>query len=249
MQVFRYITFIWEDYEKEQEKLHAGISKTKGFRYPPVLPVVFYDGVDNWTAATSLHERVLFSDVLGEYIPNYRCILVQLHSYSNMELMERKDELSLLMMIDKLRNMADYERFSEEINETFLREATEGSPEYLLDMIVQIIGVFLSKLNVPKEESDMFTEQIKERKMGELFKHFEGWDVQAIRKEAREEARREARREVREEARKEAREERIHKFLKAIKNCGVIRENAMIQLVNEYQLSAEDAEEKMKLYW
>ena len=29
MQVFRYMVFIWEDYEKEMEKQHKGISKTK----------------------------------------------------------------------------------------------------------------------------------------------------------------------------------------------------------------------------
>jgi hypothetical protein len=249
MQMFRYITFIWEDYEKEQERMHAGISKTKGFRYPPVLPVVFYDGTDNWTAATSLHERVLLSDILGKYIPDYNCILVQLKDYSNMELMEKKDEISILMMIDRLKNMADYERLSEEMDETFLKEATENSPEYLLDLMVRIIGVFLSKLNVPQEEADMFTEQIKERKMGELFKHFEGWDVQAIRKEAREEARKEARKEVREEARKEAREEAIRTFLNAVKSCGIARENAMVQLAKGYRLSIDEAEEKMELYW
>ncbi len=253
MQMFRYITFIWEDYEKEQERMHAGISKTKGFRYPPVLPVVFYDGTDNWTAATSLHERVLLSDILGKYIPDYNCILVQLKDYSNMELMEKKDEISILMMIDRLKNMADYERLSEEMDETFLKEATENSPEYLLDLMVRIIGVFLSKLNVPQEEADMFTEQIKERKMGELFKHFEGWDVQAIRKEAREEARKEARKEVREEvreeARKEVREEAIRTFLNAVKSCGIARENAMVQLAKGYRLSIDEAEEKMELYW
>lgn len=241
MQMFRYITFIWEDYEKEQERMHAGISKTKGFRYPPVLPVVFYDGADNWTVATSLHERVLLSDILGKYIPDYNCILVQLKDYSNMELMEKKDEISILMMIDRLKNMADYERLSEEMDETFLKEATENSPEYLLDLMVRIIGVFLSKLNVPQEEADMFTEQIKERKMGELFKHFEGWDVQAIRKEAREEARKEARKEVREEA--------IRTFLNAVKSCGIARENAMVQLAKGYRLSIDEAEEKMELYW
>jgi hypothetical protein len=31
MQVFRYMVFIWEDYEKEMEKEHKGISKTKNF--------------------------------------------------------------------------------------------------------------------------------------------------------------------------------------------------------------------------
>ena len=77
MQIFRYMAFIWEDYEKEMEKKQSGISKTKGFNYPPVLPIVFYDGPDNWTAATKLHDRILFSDILGEYIPDYQCALMQ----------------------------------------------------------------------------------------------------------------------------------------------------------------------------
>ena len=42
MQILRYMVFIWEDYEREMEKKHEGISKTKGFRYPPILPIIFY---------------------------------------------------------------------------------------------------------------------------------------------------------------------------------------------------------------
>ena len=38
MQLLRYMVYIWEDYEKEMEKQKKGISKTKGFRYPPILP-------------------------------------------------------------------------------------------------------------------------------------------------------------------------------------------------------------------
>ena len=129
------------------------------------------------------------------------------------------------MMIDKLRNKADYEELIKGVDETFLREVTGKSPEYLLKLMVQIIGIFLSRLNVPQDEVDTFTEQVKERKMGELFKHFEGWDVQAIREEA------------------------IHKFLNALKNCNISKENARIQLEKEYQLGSGEAEEKMKLYW
>lgn len=253
MQVFRYITFIWEDYEKEQEKLHSGISRTKGFLYPPVLPVLFYDGVDNWTAATSLHERVLFSDILGKYIPDYQCILIQLNKYSNAELMEKKDELSILMMIDKLKNIADYKELNREVSDTFLKEVTRESPEYLLKLIVQIIGMFLSKLNVPQDEVDIFTDQVKEQKMGELFKHFEGWDVQAIRKEAREEARKEVREEIRGEVRKEikeeVREESIQKFVKVIKELSGIQDVARQKLMEEYELDRESASEKVGLYW
>ena len=86
MQIFRYMVFIWEDYEKEQNRKHQDISKTKDFKYPPILPVVYYEGTGSWTAATRLHDRVYLSDVLGEYIPDYRCIMVQLNEYTNQNL-------------------------------------------------------------------------------------------------------------------------------------------------------------------
>lgn len=50
-------------------------------------------------------------------------------------------------------------------------------------------GGLLRHLNVPEEEAAAFTGQVKERKMGELFEHFKGYDIQATRKEARAEGR------------------------------------------------------------
>ena len=78
------MTFIWEDFEKQSEKKRKGISKTKGFKYPPILPIVYYEGTGDWTAATNLHERVFLSDMLGEYMPDYRCIIMQLNKYTNL---------------------------------------------------------------------------------------------------------------------------------------------------------------------
>ena len=51
--VLRYMVLILTDYAAEQEKQCKGITGTKTFRYPPVLPVVFYDGPGNWTAETN----------------------------------------------------------------------------------------------------------------------------------------------------------------------------------------------------
>lgn len=247
MQIFRYIAFIWEDYEKEMEKAKPGISSTKGFRYPPVLPVIFYDGPDNWTAAESLHERVMFSDILGKYIPDYHCIVVQLKDYSNAELMEKRNELSLLMLMDKLGYPADYENLSGAMTEDFLKEVTKDSPEYLLKLMSQIIDIFLSKLNVPREEVDTFTDRIKERKMGELFKHFEGWDVQALRREIAE-AKAETER-VAENVTVREREMGIHKLLNVMKKYQIIPEDAVKQLMEEYLLSEEEANKKIAQYW
>ena len=140
MQVFRYMVFIWEDYEKEMEKRQSGISKTKDFRYPPILPIVFYDGIENWTAAVRLHERVLFSDVLGEYIPDYRCILMQLKEYSNAELMKREDVLSVIMMLTNLHRTSDFVRIEREVSPQYLQKVMKDTPEYLLSIVAQIPG-------------------------------------------------------------------------------------------------------------
>ncbi len=64
MQLLRYMVYIWEDYEKEQNKLHEGISKTKGFKYPPILPIVYYEWTDEWTSAVDFRDRIFLNDVL-----------------------------------------------------------------------------------------------------------------------------------------------------------------------------------------
>ncbi len=185
MQILRYMVFIWEDYEKEQERKQEGVSRTKGFRYPPVLPIVYYEGTNPWTAAVKLHERVYLSEVLGEYIPDYRCLMVQLNRYSNQMLMEKEDELSVVMMLNRLRETKDFAVLREEVPPEYLKKVTAQTPEYLLGIIGQVVEILLGRLNVPGEEARRFADQVKERKVGELFANFKGYDVQATRREAR----------------------------------------------------------------
>lgn len=96
--------------------------------------------------------------------------------------------------------------------------------------------------------------------MGELFKHFEGWDVQALRQEiadAKKEAEKakEETEKIKEEAEKvkeEIKREQeigIQKFLRGIKKFHATNKEAAMLLMEEYQLSAEEAEEKVSLYW
>ena len=91
MQILRYMVFIWEDYEKRENGKTKGISKTKQFKYPPILPIIYYDGIANWTAALHLKERIFFSEIFGKYVPDFECMLIPLHKYSNQEIMEGKE--------------------------------------------------------------------------------------------------------------------------------------------------------------
>ena len=80
---------------------------------PPVFPIVFYDGNRNWTAARNFQERTTLSDLLKSYIPDFEYIVVPLSRYSDQKLIEKQDELSLIMLIDKLRNAADFHQLTE----------------------------------------------------------------------------------------------------------------------------------------
>lgn len=248
MQVFRYMAFIWEDYEKDMEKQHEGITKLKGFRYPPIIPIVFYDGDENWTAATRLRDRVSLSDVFKEFIPDYRCLLMQLKDYSSADLMEKNNELSVLFQLDRINNAEDFEEMKKTVSDKYLEAVTETTPEYLLVIMAQIIGTQLENINVPHEEAEKFKEQIKERTMGEMFRYFKGWDVQALRKEA-DEREQKAWDKAYEKAHEEAYEEGIGKLIKAIKSVGSSRITAMQQLMEQYGLDEAEADEKIALYW
>ncbi len=182
--ILRYIVMLLNKYAKDQEKLHPGITKTKGFRYPPILPVVFYDGTDNWTAVRDFKDRVFLSDVLDEYIPSFQYLVVPLQKYTDQELIEKGDELSLIMPVDKLRNASDFKKFKD-IPEEYLEHISRNSPESVLKLISSIIAVLLYKLNVPTDEVTEFTDRIERREFTMLLDNFEGYDVQATRKESK----------------------------------------------------------------
>ena len=193
MQILRYMAYIWEDYEKEMERRQPGISKTKNFKYPPILPIIYYEGLNQWTAATRLHDRIFFSDIFKEFIPDYTCKLVELQNISNEELMKHEDELSLVMMISKLQNIADFSKLGEGVPAEYIKDVESRTPVYLADIIAKIVEVLLRNINVPNDEVIEYTQQIKERRMGMLFENLKGYDVQATRKEAQIEGRAEGR--------------------------------------------------------
>ncbi len=184
--LLRYIVLVLTDYEREQEKLQKGITKTKDFKYPPILPIVYYEGTERWTAVRSFHERTALSDVLGRYIPDFEYLVVPIVNYSDQEIIEKEDELSLIMLVNKLKSTADFEKLKN-IPPEYFEKLSEKTPEYLLKLIGKIISVFLARLNIPRKEIGEFTDRIERREFDMLFDSFEAYDVQETRRVSREE--------------------------------------------------------------
>lgn len=107
MQIFRYMIYIWGAYEKETERLHPGISKRADFKYPPILPIVYYEGSAAWTVPVNFKNRIVEGEKFGSYVPDFCYYLVPLQDYSNEELIAKKDEISLVMLVNKMQTKED----------------------------------------------------------------------------------------------------------------------------------------------
>ena len=190
--ILRYIVFIWTDYAAQQEKLHKGTTKSKDFLYPPILPIVYYEGSSTWSAPLNFKNRVFLSDVFGDYIPSFNYLVVPLNKYSKQDLIEKNDELSLIFLINQLQSSSEFHALKD-IPKKYTEHLTEDTPDYLLKIIGKVIAVLLHKLNVPDEEIYEVTDQITRRKFSMMFDNFQAYDVQETRRVSREEGRLEGR--------------------------------------------------------
>ena len=182
MQLLRYMVYIWEDYEKEMERQKRGISKTKGFKYPPILPIVYYEGTGKWTVARNLQDRILFEKAFEPFTPTFFYKLIELNSYSIDQLVEKNDELSLVMLINRLQNSTEFRELN--LPKDYMKNLSEHYTDELLNIIDKVSATMLRHLKLPEDEVAEFTGQVKERKMAELFENFKDIDLPAARKKA-----------------------------------------------------------------
>ncbi len=185
MQIFRYMVYIWESYEREEEKREKGISRRKDFRYPPILPIVYYEGRQKWTVPLDFKSRIIEGEAFARYIPDFQYYLVPLRDFSSRELLDREDEISLVMLINRLQELDDISSFRS-LSRDKLETILENTPDHIADIIADILLAFLLKSNVPAETAEETAGKVREKKMGELFADMAPIDIPAEQAKIRE---------------------------------------------------------------
>ena len=269
MQIFRYMVYIWDAYEKEAEKKQEGISKRADFKYPIILPIVYYEGRNNWTVPLDFKSRINQGEAFGKYVPEFEYYLVPLRDYSNEELLEAADEISLVMLINKLQSPKDVEIFRQ-IPPEKLEEILRETPKHLVDIIANVLLTFLLKGNVPVPEAESMVGKVKEKKMAELFENMEKMDIQAERRKTEEERRKtEEQRKRAEEQRKRAEEQRkraeeaeqraeemaqklddsTRLFVESCQELGATKEILAEKFAEKFQVERNIAIQTVERYW
>lgn len=244
IQIFRYIYQIWEDYEKEMEKKQNDISKTKSFRYPPVIPIVYYEGTDKWTASRELRDRIAMQEMFGDMIPNFTYQLVSLNKYSNQELLDKGDEISIMMLINKIQDQDSIKAFMEVGNEELLN-IIKGFPRHIVSLIANILRVCLHSMNLSEDEVEHIASKVEGKKMGRLFEGVT-LDIQAERKKLEEE--KQAVEEERQamEAMKAREQRRILSFIKSSKADGKSEAQIIKNLQDIFELDEMTAKAQLE---
>ena len=181
MQLLKYMACIWAEYEKTFLDESGRIIRNKSFKYPPIIPVVYYEGEKEWTADMRLRDRVMFSDILRPYIPDFKYIVVRNHDFSDEELLSREDEMSLLMLINKFQTADDISNFKE-ISKDKIDSIIQDSPEAVIDIIASVVKSLCTKIHISAEETDETVRKVREHKLGYLFENMEKIDIQELRR-------------------------------------------------------------------
>ncbi|MDO4331858.1 MAG: Rpn family recombination-promoting nuclease/putative transposase [Eubacteriales bacterium] len=254
-QLLRYMTCIWNEYAREAERKKTGCSKTKEFRYPAILPIVYYEGKGKWTADLHLRDRFMMKEALLEYLPDFTYRVVRLHDYTDEELLGREDEMSLLMMINKIQTAEDMTRFLQGEQEK-ISEIVSKAPAHILEIIASTIWSLCIKMNLPVKEAEECVKKVKDRNMGYLFENMEKIDIQAERRKVkaeRQKAEAERQKAEAERQRAEEAEQQVEKgikiFIRLCRQFNMSEEKTTVELMEKYELSRVEAVEKVRKYW
>ena len=199
-----YIAYVLDDYIKENDKKYyeetdkygktnLKLSTAIDFEYPPVLPIIFYDGTEKWTSELYFANKIKMREVFAKYIPKFEYELVDLNKYSKDDLIEYNNIMSMLMLIDKVRGSKDMEDMFKNLPENYVEAICDESkiPPPLLKIISDCIKLLLKRVDVPADEIEAVTEKIYARKVNEMFEILDGYSVTKTREIVRKEVEKE----------------------------------------------------------
>ena len=129
----------------------------------------------------SLQERIFPCEGLEKYILDFSYELVALRDYSNRELLDRQDEISVVMLFNKLQGREDIADIRSIPSEEFQRILAD-TPPYLLDLMAKLVRSFLTQMDIPEKDAEQTVAYIKEGAMGKLFANVEPIHVYYERK-------------------------------------------------------------------
>ena len=148
-------------------------NKRKAYKYPLIIPIVIYTGDRNWNAKLCMRE---VREKIEWYEEKEEISLVDINKYTREELLEEKNILSKVMLLEKSKNEAEFiENVEKILQKTEYKkiEKLKNIIRYKAEGIIEKdeIEKLLKKVKNEKEEINMtLAERIKRNEREERMK-------------------------------------------------------------------------------
>ncbi len=164
MQLLRYMVYIWERCEKK-----SNIHRRKYFKYPLILPIVFYEGYRSWTSDMSFKDRIAFGDIFSDYLPDYRYKLIRLNDSDPEKILMYNDELSAMLALMQLMGLEDIEILRNKKDQ--ITRLFKNSSYEIKGIMSQLIEYIMRRMEFSEEEIIDISNSVEDEKMDKLFEH------------------------------------------------------------------------------
>ena len=161
MMPYRLLMYMVQIWKQELTNVKYNEAQDKNYKLPSIVPIVLYNGSREWDAVINFRDLLSKSDRFGEYLVNFKYILVNVNQYSEQELLRIANAISCIIMMDQAIITKDKEVMLRRLGKiTQMKDIL--APEKMTLIIEWLIGVFSKRLS--EEETKKIVESLKEGK-------------------------------------------------------------------------------------
>ena len=237
-----YMVNMWEQYFRN---VPEEVRERKDFHLPVVVPMVLYNGKDNWTAQRRFRDYLRDGDSFGEYGVNFQYALIDVRRLAKDLILNTNTVIDNIFYLDRAKGKEDFLRAVEEMMD---RVAELPADEKNL---MEIWFAHVLEGRFGKKEQDFIRQcfQKGEKKMISGFEQIVIEEKENARKEGMEQGIERGIRQGIERGASREKEHGIQVLLKTCREFGQSAETAAEKLVQSYDLPAEEARELAERYW
>jgi predicted transposase/invertase (TIGR01784 family) len=162
---FRLLRYMMELLNHIFKNTENNIRERKDFRLPAIVPIILYNGEDNWTAVKTFREYTENYEIFGDNIINFRYLLFDVKRTDEAAMLSTKRILDAVFLLDKWR--LENKTSTKEV-EAFLEKYLPDLPEEDALELFRWIKHILYKGDLSPENEETFRNLLKG---GKTMKH------------------------------------------------------------------------------
>ena len=165
--LLEYMVGIWRDVLKNTE---TKVFERKDYRLPAIVPIIIYNGAGRWTACRNFKETLAEAEQFGEYLVDFKYILIDVNRYNKKVLLELSNIIGTVFLLDQSITREEY------LNSEEVEQVVSNMEQTLRKMYedAKTAGVMEGEEKIVK---NMLTKNMDEKLISEI----RGFPIEKIR--------------------------------------------------------------------